>query len=443
MQQGQKNKLRFCDVFAGCGGLSLGLAKAGCTGLFAVEKSPLAFDTLRHNLVDGKKYKFDWPSWLSKNATTCEELIEKHSDELGKLAGTVDLIVGGPPCQGFSLAGKRDPADPRNKMTEQYLSLVGLMKPQFIVIENVSGFDMEFHGKEGALLKVKEAEKHSYAAHVSERLKEMGYRVYSGIVNCADFGVPQRRHRFLMICERDMPNIPEIDLFKDLQGRRKAFREKRGLPTKRYVGVRSAISDLETLGKSLVTSCDSPTRGFKEAEYKQPRNLTAFQALMRKDAGDAAPNSRRLANHKATTIKYFAKVQAVCRPGLSLSVKERKKVGTKKHSTTVLNPKIPAPTITTLPDDIIHYCEPRILTVRENARIQSFPDWFEFLGKYTTGGKQRKQECPRYTQVGNAVPPLLSEAIGEMLLERLSVLRTLQNRGEESPQTTTAGQSCK
>ena len=71
-----------------------------------------------------------------------------------------------------------------------------------------------------------------------------------------------------------------------------------------------------------------------------------------------------------------------------------------------------APTITTLPDDVLHYCEPRILTVRECARIQSFPDWFRFEGKYTTGGKERVKECPRYTQVGNAVPPLLAKAIG-------------------------------
>ena len=75
----------------------------------------------------------------------------------------------------------------------------------------------------------------------------------------------------------------------------------------------------------------------------------------------------------------------------------------------------PAPTITTLPDDILHYAEPRILTVRESARIQSFPDWFHFRGKFTTGGKKRRNECPRYTQIGNAVPPLLASAIGMAL----------------------------
>lgn len=426
MSQKQENILRFCDVFAGCGGLSLGLLKAKCTGLFAVERSPLAFNTLKHNLVDGEKYKFAWPSWLPKDATTCEELIEEHSDEIRKLAGNVELLVGGPPCQGFSLAGKRDPSDPRNKMTEQYLALVDLMQPQFIVIENVSGFDMEFSGKEGASLKANNAKKPSYASYVAERLKEAGYRVYSGTVNCADFGVPQSRHRFLMICERDVSGVPAVDLFENLKGRRKAFLEKRGLPISRQVGVKSAISDLETAKKLLVVSNDSPARGFKEAKYKQPKRLTAFQALMRKDASGLEPDSRRLPNHKKTTVKYFEKVQSICRPGICLSAKERKKVGTSKHSTTVLNPKAPAPTITTLPDDILHYSEPRILTVRENARIQSFPDWFKFLGKYTTGGKQRKQECPRYTQVGNAVPPLLSEAIGEMLQKRLSVLRALE-----------------
>lgn len=76
---------------------------------------------------------------------------------------------------------------------------------------------------------------------------------------------------------------------------------------------------------------------------------------------------------------------------------------------------LPAPTITTLPDDYIHYCEPRIFTVREYARIQSFNDWFEFKGKYTTGGKLRTKEVPRYTQIGNAIPPLFGEQVGVTL----------------------------
>jgi DNA (cytosine-5)-methyltransferase 1 len=82
----------------------------------------------------------------------------------------------------------------------------------------------------------------------------------------------------------------------------------------------------------------------------------------------------------------------------------------------------PSHTLTTLPDDLLHYSEPRILTVRELARLQSFPDWFEFRGKYTTGGKRRRHECPRYTQVGNAVPPLVAQALGNVLMETLETL---------------------
>src|SRR6185295_18339239 len=89
----------------------------------------------------------------------------------------------------------------------------------------------------------------------------------------------------------------------------------------------------------------------------------------------------------------------------------------KKHATVVLDANKPSHTLTTLPDDFLHYSEPRILTVRESARLQAFPDWFEFKGNYTTGGKQRVRECPRYTQVGNAVPPLLAEVIGLVLAE--------------------------
>lgn len=88
--------------------------------------------------------------------------------------------------------------------------------------------------------------------------------------------------------------------------------------------------------------------------------------------------------------------------------------------------KQPAPTLTTLPDDILHYSDPRILTVRECARLQSFPDWFTFHGKYTTGGELRKVECPRYTQVGNAVPPLLARAVGAGVLR---YWRLLEKKG--------------
>lgn len=426
--------LRFVDVFAGCGGLSLGLSQAGCKGVFAIEKSPLAFETFRHNLVDGKRHTFDWPEWLPKQAMTCEDLLANHGPRLDTLKGTIDLMVGGPPCQGFSTAGRRDPADPRNQMTEQYLLLVEKLQPRFIVIENVAGFNMRFESEEGLDKLIKDPKHASYADYVAGRLDDLGYEVSRGLVNCADFGVPQNRLRYLVMCElRSNDEQPTRNLFELLRDYRKEFLQKKGLSTTKKVTVKEAIEDLRVTGKTLVENTDSETRGFIEAIYEPPVAQVGYLKLMRTHANGKSPNSRRLAKHKKTTVEYFKKVQKTCRPGHCMSVKERTKVGTKKHSTTVLHPDRPAPTITTLPDDVIHYCEPRILTVRENARIQSFPDWFEFQGKYTTGGKQRKQECPRYTQVGNAVPPLVAVAIGEAL--KLSVSRELNNSPQKNKAT--------
>lgn len=422
---GVSRPLRFVDVFAGCGGLSAGLVAAGWQGVFAIEKSPMAFETLKYNLLDRGVNRFAWPSWLPQEAMTCEALLQSYPRQLSKLKGQIDLIVGGPPCQGFSTAGKRNPTDPRNKMTEQYLALVALVQPRFIVIENVAGFDMKFEDEEGQALLTANSDSRSYAKYVAGQLKGMGYRVYPGLVNCADFGVPQSRRRFLMICERASKSALEFDLFKALKDSRRAFLASRGLPLSRNVTCREAISDLETKGRLLVPSADSPVRGFQETVYKIPAKPTAFQSLMRRGAEATPPDSRRLARHKPETVVYFSMVQAICRPGYCLSPLLREIVGTRKHSTTVLDPDAPAPTITTLPDDILHYDEPRILTVRENARLQSFPDWYSFRGKYTTGGAFRKLECPRYTQVGNAVPPLLAQAIGEVVRARSKSLHCL------------------
>lgn len=339
-------------------------------------------------------------------------------------------MVGGPPCQGFSTAGKRDPADPRNKMTEQYLSLVGLLNPQFIVIENVSGFDMEFENEVGLDALMDGAKEGSYAAYISQRLTAQGYKVTYGVVNCAEFGVPQNRYRLIMLCELPkngkLSTVP--NLFARLKSKAFGFRKSKALPTDSYVTASDAISDLEISGLELISCSDSDVAGFKEAPYDADIIFTSYQKIMRRGSLKNPPDSRRLPNHKAETIEYFKKVQSVCTPGTSLSVSQRREVGTKKHSTSVLGRNSPSPTITTLPDDIIHYAEPRILTVRENARLQSFPDWFSFKGKYTTGGKLRKFECPRYTQVGNAVPPLLAEAIGQLLIRRFNSVAKSRKR---------------
>jgi DNA (cytosine-5)-methyltransferase 1 len=138
-----------------------------------------------------------------------------------------------------------------------------------------------------------------------------------------------------------------------------------------------------------------------------------------RDGFKGTPSDTRLAKHSPQIKRRFERIIALCeaqgRSNVQLSPKMREKFGIKKMATRVLDRNKPAPTITSMPDDLLHYDEPRTLTVRENARLQTFPDWFAFRGKYTTGGHLRRREVPRFTQVANAVPPLLAELLGVVL----------------------------
>jgi len=168
---------------------------------------------------------------------------------------------------------------------------------------------------------------------------------------------------------------------------------------------------------------------FNEVAYDRPRSR--YQELMHADAGDRM-DSMRLARHRAEVSERFGRIISECRQGVRMNDENRKSFGLKKHRIYPMSANVPAPTITTLPDDILHYSEPRILTVRECARLQSFPDWFRFTGKFTTGGERRAKECPRYTQVGNAVPPYLARAIGvalKALLAEVAAARKAYGKG--------------
>lgn len=414
----------FIDIFSGCGGLSLGLMSAGWKGLFAVEKNRDAFSTIYHNLTNrmGEQYRFLWPQWLPMDPLSTSNLLSLYSDKLISLRGTVDLLTGGPPCQGFSTAGRRNPEDPRNRLTEEYIQIVELVQPRFLLIENVHGFDIPF-SEPTTTSKSKRRSAHkekAYSQIVKERLESLGYNVFHSMINCADFGVPQLRKRFIMLSIKE--NDTSLSLLNGrnpidmLLGYASTFRRSKGLSYIQYTTTREAISDLEKSRRDLVECTDSDVKGFLQIKYEEPELLSGYQKVMRIGMNGRAPNSLRLPRHRQHIIEKFKQIQTSCTPGKCLSKTDRAILCISKHSITPLHPELPSVTVTTLPDDILHYSEPRILTVRENARLQSFPDWFEFQGTYTTGGKARKQNCPRYTQVGNAVPPLLAEAIGILLL---------------------------
>jgi DNA (cytosine-5)-methyltransferase 1 len=150
-------------------------------------------------------------------------------------------------------------------------------------------------------------------------------------------------------------------------------------------------------------------------------SLSEYQKYMHGTMNGALADSHRFARHNPYTVEKFSWFLENCKKGKKIPQEDRGEYGNKKHTIYILHPNECAPTVTTLPDDMLHYYEPRILTVRETARLQSFPDWYEFKGKYTTGGKLRKKECPRYTQVGNAVPPLFAEAIGQTLAQLIAI----------------------
>ena len=141
-----KKKYTVIDLFAGAGGLSLGLYQSGWHGLFAIEKNAFAFETLKHNLIENKKH-FDWPKWLPQTNHDINEILKNYSKQLEALQGKVDLVAGGPPCQGFSMAGKRVKDDVRNQLVFSYIKFIKLVQPKMVLFENVKGFTYAFNKK--------------------------------------------------------------------------------------------------------------------------------------------------------------------------------------------------------------------------------------------------------------------------------------------------------
>jgi DNA (cytosine-5)-methyltransferase 1 len=397
-----KSDLKYIDLFAGCGGLSTGLHLAGWKGLFAIEKNASAFSTLKANLIEERKH-FNWPSWLATTNWDIKELLDQKKAALAKLKGTVDMVVGGPPCQGFSTAGRRREGDERNNLVHSYLSLVELVQPRAILFENVRGFTMKFKANAQAGV--------AYSQLVIQQLRELGYEDARGeLIDMSDYGVPQRRQRFIVIATRE--GLADA-IFETLKSRCAAYLHDRGIPPRN--GVRSALSDLQR--RHGTTSCPD-SNGFQSGISSRPN--TGLQKHLRSKSGAHTPDSHRFVNHTDDVETVFTRLLADAPRNRCILGADRVPYGLKKRSVTVLDGNEAAPTVTTIPDDFVHYSEPRVMTVRECARLQTFPDWFEFKGPYTTGGKQRVLQTPRYTQVGNAVPPLFAEMAGLALKEVLS-----------------------
>lgn len=347
------DKYNVLDLFCGAGGLSYGFECAGFNIVLGIDNDAKALETFEANHKGSKSICGDITE------ISYEKSIKPLID--GK---KIDVIIGGPPCQGFSLSGPRNFDDPRNKLYLSYIRLVEEIKPRAFVIENVPGLVALFNGE------VKD--------NIIKRFTEMGYNVDYKILCAADYGVPQNRKRVVFVGTKvgeEVFTYPEIQKDK--------------------ISCEMALSDLPPLVDELGS----------EIQNYETEALNEYQKLMRKD-------SKEVFNHIAAT--HSEKVQHIISlvpdGGNYKDLPEEYRSSRNFHvAWTRFSSKNPAPTIDTGHRHHFHYKYNRVPTVRECARIQSFPDSFHFIGNKTQ----------QFRQVGNAVPPLMAQKIAEQLLKTL------------------------
>lgn len=341
------------DLFSGAGGLSKGVMDAGINILVGVDNDQAALDT----------FELNHPGSIGLNADLSEQAT---FDLIKKLAGdkNIDIVVAGPPCQGFSLTGPRNFDDPRNKLYLAVIELVRQYKPKGFIIENVPGMATMYNGQ------VKD--------EILRRFSSMGYNIDCRILCAADYGVPQMRKRLIFMGVRKDIGLPR---FPDPT-----------VDAAHYVTCRDAIDDLPSRENDL---------GIEKDCYTAPAR-SEYQKKMRGDCDV-------LYNHVATAHKQFVKDTIALVPeggnykDLPAGWGESR---TFHEAWTRYDGNKPSRTIDTGHRNHFHYKYNRVPTIRENARLQSFPDSFIFTGTRTEQNRQ----------VGNAVPPLLGFAVATELL---------------------------
>ena len=460
--------MKYIELFAGCGGLSLGLKSVGFNLSFANELSPVASTTYANNLIN-KKLSTSLKSIEKCNATKINKntifygdihiLLEKikHDKFNNNLIQNIDLIAGGPPCQGFSMAGLRKETARKNQLPYAFLELAELVQPKSILIENVTGILHAFKNEGGITQTYKE---------ILKAMSKIGYYSICIKLNSEDFGIAEHRPRVIFIGFRediinenhskyhefvynefykpgraDYENPPQ---YKDLTNSEiRYFLQK---PRTNYSNTsKDAIEDLTNpeireskyvehintvLGKHIYQRADNKYINHERRTHNKitTKRFWLKQIITKDQHLNTIVNQYLQSKIKTISQDDLAQLEKLLIDNKFYDGKENvitvlNQLKSKKHSQKVLNPEKPSHTILTIPDDVVHYStsENRVLTVREEARIQSFPDNFVFYGKPTTGGYQREMETPQYTQVGNAVPPLLGHHIGKYIKKVLKV----------------------
>lgn len=391
------------DLFAGAGGLSLGAKMAGADIAFATDIWPQAAETYRRN----------HPGTIF-HVGPIEEL---HPDciltALGAKVGEIDLLLGGPPCQGFSIyAPRRDPGDKRNSLILEYLRIVEGLRPKYLLMENVPGL-LSLGG--GMALR-----------RTYEALRFLGYEVLHKVLLAASYGVPQERWRlFILGWRRDMPPASFPKPTHSARARANftgggLWAEEQleeGLPP--AVTVAEAIGDLPPLGNG---------EGQEEMPMPPANSLTPYQRWARQGAthlyNHVAPRLSAINLQRLQYIKPGGSWRDIPYDLLPAGMKRaRRSDHTKRYGR--LDPNGQACTILTKCDphwgSFFHYEQDRAITPREAARLQSFPDIYVFTGSRTD----------QYEQIGNAVPPLLAKAVVSELISALRGQVYLPAQAEE------------
>lgn len=334
--------MKIIDLFCGIGGLSLGFEQSGFEVLYAVDMWEDAVKTYNHNRKDKVARVMSVEDFNKE--------VLPHLASENKITG----IIGGPPCQGFSTVGKREIDDPRNKMYLEFYKAVKLAKPDFFVIENVKGM---LTLNKGAFVK-----------DLLDRFGEngLGYTISYKLLNAADYGIPQNRYRvfYVGIKNQKFEFPPAYDY---------------------QLTAKEGISDL--------------LHSNNEHYGSEPQN--EYQRTLR--GSQEKPLNQDYTAHTEQTINIISQIP----DGGNIRSLPKEFWEVRKYNKAFerMSSQRPSNTIDTGHRNYFHYAEPRIPTLRESARIQSFPDNFEVLG---TRGSQ-------YKQVGNAVPPMLAKVIAEKI----------------------------
>ena len=466
------------DLFSGAGGFSLGLRRAGFEVVLANEYSADAEWTYRHNILcdtpEGvlpgrpvdpsrsarKAHRADARQQILKDRESLPQDFDRHMRGgdirealpdgwlrtwLKRRPTGIDLLVAGPPCQGFSCAGRPCPGDERNSLVHEAVRVISAVQPRIAIIENVPGM-LERHA--------------DLVREIGEGLSlcdknRPGYYVYAELVHGEPLGVPQTRRRLLLVgvrrdvvdssaskrlpqllfpvaCPRSRPtdgrlqgtavpagsSLTAKEILGDLAGAPPPYgtgtswtEPYRGNGTRGLNGflreVRAPLS--QYLDGGILDSADETTleRYFNhEASSHRPDVVRRLQSL--RTAATSSPEARKHRCSSGWLRRQFSE--------------QFPELVTKKQSQRVLvSDEWPMLTVTSLPDDIVHHAEDRIPTVREVARLQTFPDWFAFQGVRTTGAERRRAGVyvPQYTQVANAVPPRFAHAVAARIRQFL------------------------